>query len=252
MKKLIVLSLFVLVALGLNAQAFYFGGAFTGKSTWLLNKAVFDRGASQDIGASFGNDFGIVGGVSFNDGGAGLEINFLFNSFSQKYVGTKDDWFYAGIWSDYTSKSVYKSLDIPILFKTGSEGAYFEIGPVLSFINKATYERDMDDATLPDTKPTDNLSFYNGTNFGAIMGFGGNINVSDNMKITLGLRFYYGITDIGGVNAYGWDSKTTEDMDTDYIPYDKDHSDNHYGHKDFKTTPLSGGLKIGFIYVIED
>ncbi len=248
MKKLVVLSLFVLVALGLNAQSFYFGGSFTGKSTWLLNKAVFDRGASQDIGASFGNDFGIVGGVNFNES-TGLEINFLFNKFSQKYVGTEDTW--AGILGDYTSQSIYKSFDIPILFKTGGEGAYFEIGPVLSFINAATYERDYDNALLTDVEKGDNVSYYNGTNFGAIMGFGGNINVSDNLKITLGLRFYYGITDIGGVNAFGWDVKTTEDMDQFYQAGHPT-EDNHYGHKDFKTTPLSGGLKIGLIYVIED
>jgi len=249
MKKLIVLSLFVIAAVGLNAQSFYFGGAFTGKSTWLLNKAVFDRGASQDIGASFGNDYGIVGGIDFNDGGAGIEINFLFNTFSQKYVGTKDN--FAGIYSDYTAKSVFKSFDIPVLFKTGSEGAYFEIGPVLSFINKATYERDMNDARLQDIEPTDNSDAYSGTNVGAIMGFGGNINVSDNLKITLGLRFYYGITDIGGVNAYGWDKETTENKDNLYNVLDST-SDNEYGHKDFKTNPLSGGLKIGLIYVIED
>lgn len=248
MKKLIALSLLVVAAVGLHAQSFYFGGAFTGKSTWLLNKAVFDRGASQDIGASFGNDYGIVGGISFNDGAAGIEINFLFNTFSQKYVGVEDD--FAGIYSDYTAKSVYKSFDIPVLFKTGSEGAYFEIGPVFSFINKATYERDMDNANLQDIN-TDNLAAYNGTNIGAIMGFGGNINASDNLKITLGLRFYYGITDIGGVNAYGWDKATTTQKDKDYNFIDSS-SDNEYGHKDFKTNPLSGGLKIGLIYVIKD
>ncbi len=249
MKKLIVLSLIVVSVVGLNAQSFYFGGAFTGKSTWLLNKAVFDRGASQDIDPSFGNDYGIVGGISFNDGAAGIEINFLFNSFSQKYVGTANP--DASISSDFTSKSVYKSFDIPILFKTGSEGAYFEIGPALSFINKATYERDMKDDTLQDITPTDNLNSYNGTNIGAIMGFGGNINASDNLKITLGLRFYYGITDIGGVNAYGWDKKTTEDRDELY-QVSHNTEDNHFGHNDFKTNPLSGGLRIGLIYVIED
>ena len=252
MKKLIVLSLFVLVALGLNAQAFYFGGAFTGKSTWLLNKAVFDRGASQDIGASFGNDYEIVGGISFNDGGAGIEINFLFNNFSQNYLGTADA--DADLNSDFTSRSVYKSFDIPILFKTGAEGAYFEIGPVLSYINEATYERDMDDATLSDIEPpTDNLAVYNSTNFGAIMGFGGNIFLSDSKSLilTIGLRFYYGFTDISGVNAYGWDSKTTEDKDQEYQSSNPT-KDNHWGHKDFKTNPLSGGLRIGLIYMIQD
>ncbi len=246
MKKLFVLSSIVLLTLGLNAQSFYFGGAFTAKSTWLLNKAVFDRGASQDVGVSFGNDFGIVGGVNFSDA-AGLEINFLFNTFSQKYNGTKD--IDAAILSDFTSKSIYKSLDIPILFKTGSEGAYFEIGPVISFINKSTFEMDYDNALMTDLEPSDNLTNYNGTNFGVIMGFGGNINVSDNLKITLGLRFYYGFTDIGGVNAYGWNQKSTKDWDNSYQLFHPE-KDNHWGHKDFKTTPLSGGLKVGLIYVI--
>jgi len=244
MKKLIILSLFVSVALVSSAQAFYLGASFTGKSTWLLNKAVFDRGASQDIRASFGNDYGIVGGISFNDGAAGIEVNFLFNTFSQKYDGTDD--LFAGILDDYTSESVYHSLDIPILFKTGSEGAYFEIGPVVSFINQATFSLDYDNKLLTDIEEADYLSFYNGTNIGAILGFGGNINVSDNLLITLGLRFYYGITDIGGVNAFGWDKEKTEQKDAIYLT-----EENHYGHEDFKTNPLSGGLKVGLIYVIE-
>ena len=248
MKKILFLSILTLSVFGLNAQQFYFGGAYTGKSTWLLNKAVFDRGAAQDIGASFGGDYGIVGGLSFNDGGSGIEINFLFNNFSQKYVGTDD--LAAGITSDYKSKSTFHSVDVPILFKTGSEGAYFEIGPVLSFINSATFEMDYDNALLNDYTEN-NVDSYNGTNFGAIMGFGGNIFLTDNkaLRLTLGLRFYYGFTDIGGVNAYGWDKKETADHDAAYNLLDPT-EDDHWGHNEFKTNPVSGGLRIGLIYVV--
>ncbi len=243
MKKLILLFSVVLMTLGVSAQNFYFGGAFSAKSTWLLNKAVFDRGASQDIGASFGTDFGIIAGMQFDES-TGLELNFLFNSFSQNYVGQMDI-----SNEEYTSKSIYKSVDIPILFKTG-EGAYFEVGPVLSFVNKASFQFDWSNALYGDTAAYDNKESYNNFVFGAMMGFGGNIDVSDNLKITLGLRFYYGITDLGGVNAFGWNKAETTRQDEIYQLF-KPTEDNHYGHKDFKTNPLSGALKIGLIYIVE-
>lgn len=243
MKKWILLFSMVLMTFVLHAQNFYLGAAFTGKSTWLLNKAVFDRGASQDIGASFGNDFGLIAGMKFDDN-VGLELNFLFNKFSQNYLGQMDN-----SNEEYTSKSVYKSLDIPILFKTG-EAAYFEVGPVLSFVNSSSYEFDWSNALYNDTAAYDNSESYNNFVFGVILGFGGNIDISDALKVTLGLRFYYGITDLGGVNALGWNKGQTTKQD-EYYQLFHPTSDNHYGHNDFKTTPLSGGLKLGLIYIIE-
>ena len=250
MKKLIVLSSFVLLALGLNAQAFYFGGAYTGKTTWLLNKAVFDRGPSQDIAVSAGDDYGIVGGISFSDGKLGLEVNFLSSLFTQKYTGLRvpEDTL-TGVLGDYSSKSTYRSIDIPVLFKTGGKGVYIEAGPVFSFISKATYERDYVDETLQDIEPTDNSNKYNKTNLGVILGFGFNVFLSDNdaLRLTLGLRFHYGFSDIGGVNAYGWNADETKAIDEAYPK-----SDDHWGHNEFKTNPLSGGLKVGLIYVIQN
>jgi len=232
----IVLMFFVTLA---NAQ-FYAGGVFSENSTWLLNKAVFDRGASQDIAASFGNNYGIVAGFKFNEN-YGVEINFLFNKHTQKYVGN--------FICDYNSISTYNSIDIPILLKLG-EGAFFEVGPVFSLMQNAHFKIEYDGTICPGNEDRDNREDYVNTFFGAAMGFGGNISLTDNLKISLGLRLYYGFTDIGGVNALGWNKEKTEQMDNAYnILYPND--DNHYGHKDFKTNPASGGLRIGIIYVID-
>jgi len=243
MKKNLLFGVLLFVSYFASAQ-FYLGGAFSENSTWLLNKAVFDRGETQDIAASFGNNYGIVAGMNFTDN-MGIEINFLFNTHTQKYTGT--NWPINGC--DYNSQSTYHSIDIPVLFKTG-EKAYFEIGPVLSLMSSATYDIEYSGNLCPSDKHVENKEDYSSTFFGMAMGFGGNIDLTDNLKLTLGLRLYYGLTDIGGVNAWGWNKKTTEDNDNLYNAIDPS-DDNHYGHKDFKTNPAAGGLRIGLIYVID-
>lgn len=243
MKRNLLLIGFVFISYFASAQ-FYLGGSFAENSTWLLNKAVFDRGDDQDIAASFGNNYGIVAGMQFSDN-LGVEINFLFNTHTQNYTGK--DWPYNGC--DYTSKSTYHSIDIPVLLKTGGK-AYFEIGPQLSLIQNATYEIDYSDNRLLSDKKEDNKDDYASTIFGLAMGFGGNIDLTDNLKLTLGLRLYYGLTDIGGVNAWGWNKEKTIQEDKNYNLLDTS-DDNHYGHKDFKTNPAAGGIKIGLIYVID-
>ncbi len=240
MKKTFLFAVLTTMAIITNAQ-FYAGGAFSEKSTWLLNKAVFDRGEDQDIAASFGNSYGIVAGFKFSDN-MGVELNFLFNKHTQKYVGTRDC-------GDFNSMSVYHSIDIPVLLKLG-DNAYFEVGPVFSLMQNARFQIEYDGTFCPADEDRDNKEDYANTFFGAAMGFGGNIELTDNLKLTLGLRLYYGFTDIGGVNAWGWNKKTTEDMDNWYHLTNPD-DDNHYGHKDFKTNPASGGLRIGLIYVID-
>ncbi len=241
MKKVsLFISLIAFAIMG-NAQSFYLGGAFSENSTWLLNKAVFDRGESQDIAASFGNNMGIVAGFMFSDN-MGVEMNFLFNTHTQKYVGKLDC-------GDYNSQSTYHSIDIPVLLKVG-EKAYFEVGPVLSLMQGTRFEINYDGTFCPADKSEENKEDYTSTFFGAAMGFGGNIDITDNLKLTLGLRLYYGLTDIGGVNALGWNKKDVEDMDNWYNLAHPD-DDNHYGHKDFKTNPASGGIRIGLIYVID-
>ena len=239
MKKTTLFSVLFALTFFANAQ-FYLGGAFTENSTWLLNKAVFDRGEDQDIAASFGNNYGIVAEFKFSDN-MGVELNFLFNKHTQKYVGKTS--------CDYNSISSYNSIDIPLLLKMG-EGAYFEIGPVFSLMQNARFKIDYDGSICPGDEDRDNTSDYVNTFFGAAMGFGGNIGLTDNLKLTLGLRLYYGFTDLGGVNALGWNKEKTEDMDNLYNLIHPD-DDNHYGHKDFKTNPASGGLRIGLIYVID-
>jgi opacity protein-like surface antigen len=248
MRKKLLLAVFVLISYFASAQ-FYMGGSFAENSTWLLNKAVFDRGSEQDIAASFGNNYGIVAGMKFSDN-LGVEINFLFNTHTQNYTGTsvvkpgpvEFD-------CDYTSKSTYHSIDIPILFKTGDK-AYFEIGPQLSLLQSARFEINYSDNCILNDEARENKEDYTSTFFGFAMGFGGNIDITDNFKLTLGLRLYYGISDIGGVNAWGWNKETTTKQDDNYNILNPD-DDNHYGHKDFKTNPAAGGLRIGLIYVID-
>jgi len=247
MKKLFV-TLGLLVFLGnyLFSQALYGGleGAF--QNTWLMNKAVFDRGASQDIDVTFGQNYGIVAGFMVSES-FGVEINFLYNHMGQKYVGEAD--FAAGIFDSYSSESFINTLDIPVLARFGKD-AFFNIGPVFSMTQAANFTYTSGTySTENNNLQGDNKDKYVKTFFGVIMGFGGDIHITKYIAIRAGLRFYYALQDIGGVNAYGWDDAMTETKDKEYFVTHPD-NDDHWGHKEFSTSPLTGQLRLGVVFKV--
>jgi hypothetical protein len=247
MKKLfITLALTVFIGLSSFAQAFYGGveGAF--QNTWFMNKAVFDRGASQDVDVTFGQNYGIVAGFMFSES-FGLEVNFLYNHMGQKYVGEADP--IAGILADYSSESFVNTVDVPILARFGKD-AYFNIGPVISLTQAANFTY-TDGSYLSEYTNIqgDNKDLYQKMFFGVALGFGGDIHLTKRLAIRAGMRFYYALQDIGGVNAYGWDKATT--IERDHL-YNLTHpeNDDHWGHKEFSTNPLTGQLRLGVVYKV--
>ena len=93
-------------------------------STWLLNKNISDKGATQDYAAAWGSSYGIAANAYFGMTGVGIE--FLYNTHNANYTG--QDALIAG---DYTSSIKLQTIQIPLLLKFQSEkGAYIELGPV--------------------------------------------------------------------------------------------------------------------------
>jgi len=227
MKKIIFISLFLVISVSVfsqknkKVQLPYAGVSFSGASTWLINKWVFDKGDEQDIAASFGYSVGAVAGYYFKDN-FGVEVNILYNAHNMKYTGEV-------FLNKYDSQTSLKFTDIPVLFKAGKE-TYFEIGPVFSFLNKAEYCIESN-----GNKNTKNVkSDFKSSGINVAFGFGVNIEVTKQVFINTGLRLMYGLTDIKGVDAIGY-SKS-------------DYSSNADGIDDFKNNIASGVIHLGVIY----
>ena len=245
MKKIFFISLFVSLAFTSFSQ-FYAGAHFAYNSTWLMNKQVFDEGPEMDIAVSFGNYFGVMAGYYFTDQ-LGVEININPNKIVQKYRG---DFKLSGTdeRAYYNSSTVLNTIDFPILLKLGKV-AYFELGGIFSLVNQATYNKKFDGnyviavykdipfyTDFANRENVDVKETFKDFGFGAVIGFGTNINlIEDALKLNFGLRFNYIITDLQGINALGY----TKDV----RPWVSEKET-----KTFKTNPLYLGLKAGLIY----
>ena len=54
-------------------------------STWLLNKNISDKGATQDYAAAWGSSYGVAGNIYF--GMTGLGVEFLYSTHNAAYTG---------------------------------------------------------------------------------------------------------------------------------------------------------------------
>lgn len=253
--NLILLSLAVsFTALG---QGPYFGVKYTHSTTWLINKQVSDsKYETQEYVTSFGNDYGLIAGYKFSET-IGLELNLLLNNHIQKYYGNKGynyglDKTYEYI---YESETRLKTFDIPVLLKAGKV-AYFEIGPIFSFLTKATYNRDVDKANIfVQQELKDDVEDYGVTAFfktpviiGGVIGFGADIEITDVIFLNLGLRIVGYFSDLKGVNALG---ETKYDIEANEIGWKLIGEENKYGSEDFVTSCYKGGIYIGVVYRFE-
>lgn len=250
MKK--VALFFVLVSISAMSFAqLTIGGHFAYNSTWIMNKQVFDEGAEMDVAASFGNYYGLIAGYYFSDN-FGLEVNFNSNKLVQKYQGSVK-YIASDERNDYNASTVLRTTDIPVLMKFG-KNSYFELGPVIQLVNKATYSRFYtDDAAnnLPigwyndriyqftDASTNSVKDNFNGLGFGVALGFGANFDLIDDvLKMNFGMRFNYILTDMQGINGLGYTKENTQ-----YI--------TDAERVNFASHPLYGGLKVGLVYFFQ-
>jgi hypothetical protein len=241
MKKLFLSIVLIIAASNLFAQkkggsnsgaSISVGAMGMGKNTWLFNKNVLDdTNASQEMEAAFGSSFGINMSVYFTEN-VGIGLDVLYATHNQKYNGVTD-----GITkTPYRSKFHLTSVDIPLYLRLSTNGgAFFELGTYFSFITGATYSSDpqfipLQPGTIaqagPDVKP-----YTSSFNIAPLVGFGIDINLTDYLILSPGLRFSYGVTDLKGVDGRG--------APIENFPEPQ------------KTNSLSGGLQIGIVYRID-
>lgn len=207
----------------------FIGPKYTKTTTWLFSKYVSDKGDEQDYGITGGQNYGFYGGMDFNEN-IGIQVDLLLNSHSQNYTGKV-------LSTEYNSRVDLKSFDIPVMIKLGNP-VYFEMGPVFSFINKAEYTFEgnaLIEPLFPDESKKDD---FKSSNTQLAFGFGGDITIADNLFINMGLRVCAGVTDLGGVDAFGLNKDFLEISDSQNA-------------SNLKTYSLSGGIHIGVKYKFE-
>ncbi len=230
MKNIIILILSIFITFNLFAQtkqaSFTLGIMGMGKNTWLFNNNIFDRpNSEQEVEASIGTSFGINMSIYFTQNvGIGLDVHYATHN--QKFNGTTD----ILTKTPYNSKVHFSSIDIPLYLRLSSNGgAYFELGSYFSMITGANYSQESSLALFNGSK--DIKAFTSGFNIAPLLGLGIDINLTDNLILSPGLRFSYGLSDVAGVDGQGVELTNS----LKYPTYEKTHT-------------LSGGLLVGLVY----
>ena len=208
-------------------------------STWLINKNISDLGERQDYAAGWGSSYGIAGNIYAGIIGVGIEIHYAKHNAA--YEGVISE--FNTVLDTYTSEVNLETIQIPLLLKFQSErGSYIEIGPQLTTISSASYNRS---GTMPiigsytnDAKDVSDL--YSESYLSGVLGFGAKIPLSDGfpLGILIGVRLQYSFGDLLGVDGEGFS------LGSEYEP-----SFFYPTHE--PTQAISGGVLVGITYTIK-
>ncbi len=193
MKKLILVAAFAAITFGAQAQGeirIGLKGAFN--YTALFNNNVSDQGFELDYAPTTGGSFG----ASFNyrlSEKSSIDANLLISGHNEKYdlnFGTEAKP------SPATVEDKLKYIDIPVLFKLGNgHGAYFEVGPQLSFLSSAKETFNFPSATTGNYSDKNFKNDFKGFGLSGVLGFGADFELNDQLGLTAGLRLGYMLTD---------------------------------------------------------
>lgn len=251
MKKITLVIVLIATTLVVNAQEFKIGAGFGYYSTWLVNKNVSDQGDDLDFAATFAGQFGLNAQYYFKDN-LGLNFGLLYSGHNQKYTGEES---FGGTTISYEFKTKMKYLDIPVLLRMGggAKGAYFEFGPQFGFLMSAKDEASVSGGGMTfDTSDVDVKSTLKSSNIALILGFGVDIDASENVIITTGLRLGYGLGDV--TTEYADEAAFNAETENMALPTVFAHNhQNDSGGDTFKyasTNRAFGGLFISVLFKI--
>jgi hypothetical protein len=182
MKKIILTTLICCAFLNAFPQAWVdIGAKGAFNSTWLLNSNFSgDRNSGYDF--SFGYAAGGKIGFNFNEVSE-ITLDVLYSNAEQKYFST-------GLATRWTRRVTLQYLDFPLLYRNTKEGSYIEIGPQYSLLMGASDENSST-GTMSGAKER-----FSEDNLSAVFGFGSYIAGTENLYLTLGMRFVYGFKDV--------------------------------------------------------
>ena len=206
-------------------------------STWLLNKNISDKGATQDYAAAWGSSYGVAGNIYF--GMTGIGVEFLYSTHNAAYTGAYSVNDVST--GSYTSNIKLQTIQIPLLLKFQSDkGAYIELGPQLTNITTAEYDISGQNFGIDYTWDTRDVSEqYSSSYLSGVLGFGSKIAFGDlPLGMLLGIRLQYSFGDLMGVDGEGFSLGSEEEPSILYSTHEP-------------TQAVSGGLMIGLTYTIK-
>ncbi len=197
------ISILLLGNLCLNAQMYQLGGNVSYFASQLLSNTMRYDGGDSTYVFTGGKSAGLIAALYFDKGGyyskkvygIKLETNFCQVDQSYKFFpgqGIIDpDVFYR-----YRIKLSY--IDIPLLFTmcpTHHQGLTFEVGPQISFLNKAKAVLEEYKNTSPII-PVVNTHTFNPITFGIVAGAGLYYSFTENLALTTTFRALYGVSSL--------------------------------------------------------
>lgn len=195
MKKLLIIGGALFIQYSGMAQTMEISVKGAVKGTGIFNQEISDAGDEIDyklpaLGYSAGAGFSFFFTPSL---GVGVEL--LTAQHVGKYEGVVGT-------ENYESETKINSIDVPILFKvqTKSGGSFLDLGVQYSMINKVNSSYSSSGPVI-GSGSSDDTKAYNSSNLSAVLGFGINIDLTEKLFLTTGLRFEYGLSDIINSNS---------------------------------------------------
>ncbi|HLG35621.1 MAG TPA: porin family protein [Bacteroidia bacterium] len=246
MKKIFISAMILLSATMVSAQDFRIGVKGTFNSTWLFNNNVADQGNRADYAATFGTSFGLASILYFTEN-VGVSLDILYASNPQKLEGDND----AG--TSYESTTRVKYLDLPLLLRISSSGGpYVEFGPQFNLLMGATEDFAASPSSPDAYTDRDVKDYFSSFGIAPVLGFGVDIEASDNWFINIGLRFSYGINDATKkLSKEEIDIKDDNKQSSAFGNFAHYNAENPPEYVYQKTNRAFGGFTLGVIYKLD-
>jgi hypothetical protein len=191
MKKITFLALLFIFSNIIYAQSWVDIGLKGGYGLdFLINKNI-STDETHSSTFAFGYTYGGKLGWNFNEAHA-VTLDVLYTGFGKNYE------YYTLNPTDSTKKNFYtknfkfNSLDFLLMYRHVKNASYFEIGPMVSSVKKAS-ATDNQPGSKFDGDISDNLVK---TNYSAVIGAGGMLAGTENFRVILGFRVMYTFNDI--------------------------------------------------------
>jgi hypothetical protein len=207
--SLLVAATLLLASSALSAQkGIEIGVHFTPGSSWILNSEDFAEDDDLNFRGTFGYNVGATLGFNLTDG-FGIGTGIIYNKGGQNYITGYDGVAKA---DQNTFARQLSYIRVPILLKVNGSldagsSSFFRIGPHFDFIQKANYNYKWNSGILPapGTEINEDMldysltggtpyKIYNKMVIGLTLEMGGQINITESLKLIMALHLSGSLT----------------------------------------------------------
>jgi hypothetical protein len=207
--SLILAATLLLASSAVSAQkGLEIGVHFTPGSPWILNSEDFAEDQDLNFRGTFGYNVGATLGFNMTDG-FGIATGIIYNKSGQNYITGYDGVAKA---DQNTFARQLSYIRVPILLKVNGSldagsSSFFRIGPHFDFIQKANYNYNYNNLPTPIEINEDMLDYrgllgtaaepykiYNKMVIGLTLEMGGQINISESVKLIMALHLSGSLT----------------------------------------------------------